>query len=457
MELYAGVARFDITPDYPVSLLGYFNDRISTGIHDPLYCRLLALSGNGAHIMIVQIDTCLVPTSDAEYLRSEISGATDFGPDQILICTNHSHTAPALADFFEVKAEKRYRRELFGAILEQVRRLKPLIPCTVHAASTSAPGLSHNRRWFMKNGTVTTNPPRGGTGRVMPEGAVDDGVEVIGLIDPKGEPLVLIVSISNHTDTVGGTGISADWTGCMERAVRKGMGENVTVLPLIAPQGNINHYDFDTFLNQTSPEEADRIGRAYAGIVLSGWGESRHLTVDRLGALFRCVEIGPREVDARTLQRAREILEHTVQSPEEADLKAEDLETPEVQHLFARELVTFYESKPVTYHVPLQVLYMGEVIFCAIPGEPFVEIGLELKRMLLSVPDGAPYSASTEPGGTVIPVALANGYFGYIPLEDCFDRGGYEVRPGRNNCLSRNAAGIVTAELKSMVRSTRAG
>jgi hypothetical protein len=80
-----------------------------------------------------------------------------------------------------------------------------------------------------------------------------------------------------------------------------------------------------------------------------------------------------------------------------------------------------------------------------------VEIGLQLKS-LGSEP-------SRQRRDTILPVALANGYFGYIPPESCFERGGYEVQPGRDNCLSRKAAGIIITELEdmlTMLRSKRA-
>jgi neutral ceramidase len=434
--------RFDVTPDYPVSLLGYFNDRVSTGVIDPLYARLLAVRKGSYRALLVQVDSCLIPTADAEYLRDKISGSTDFEPHQILICTNHTHTAPALTEFFEVKAETRYRRELYEMLLNRVKRLNPDSSCLIRGTHGRAPGLSHNRRWFMRNGMLTTNPARGSADLLRPEGPVDEGVEIIGFFSPGGKLLALIVNVSNHTDTVGGTRISADWTGYLERVLNETLREHFPVLTLIAPQGNINHYEFDRHRDQTSPEEAERIGRAYADVVLSSWGGLRELPVDDISGSTRLVKIQPREVDATALRRARETLALTTRVQELSDLKAEDLQAPEVRRLFARELIDFLESRPPVYDVPLQVLRMGEVLLCAIPGEPFVEIGLELKGGGLEVRDA-----------TILPVALANGYFGYIPLESCFDRGGYEVQPGRNNCLSRKAAGIITAELKDMLES----
>jgi len=92
---------------------------------------------------------------------------------------------------------------------------------------------------------------------------------------------------------------------------------------------------------------------------------------------------------------------------------------------------------PDHYEVPLQVLKIGSVAICALPGEPFVEIGLALK-------DSTLFQA-------IFPVALANGYFGYIPMEECFEHGGYEVRASKHNCLSCNAAECILSSFRSML------
>jgi hypothetical protein len=438
---------FDITPEHPVSLLGYFNNRISSGILDRLFCRMLALRAHDETLLLIQLDNCLLPTADAEHLRTKISDATAFEPGKILVCTNHTHTAPALTDFYGTSAEREYAARLFGDLCDRAAALNPERPCSLRLSHGTAPGLSHNRRWLMKNGSLVTNPPKGSGDREAPEGAVDEGVEVIGFYNGRDEPVALMASISNHTDTVGGTRISADWTGYMERAVQERLNRSIPVVPLIAPQGNINHYDFDSTTPQTGPGEAVRIGRAYADVLFSCMGGSEPVHIDRLDGTIRYREIAPREVCNAELRRSLETVHEAASSREETDLKAEDLETPAVRRLFAEELITFHQSRPPSYRVPLQVLRLGDLFICAVPGEPFAEIGLDLKR-------AAPAeSAAPLREATVIPVALANGYFGYIPPEECFERGGYEVQPGRNNCLSRKAAGIITAELKAMMES----
>jgi hypothetical protein len=67
-ELRACFAEADITPDRPVSLLGYFTDRRSQGALDRLHCRLAAFSSGKKRLLLVQIDSCLFGAGDASRL-----------------------------------------------------------------------------------------------------------------------------------------------------------------------------------------------------------------------------------------------------------------------------------------------------------------------------------------------------------------------------------------------------
>jgi hypothetical protein len=151
--------------------------------------------------------------------------------------------------------------------------------------------------------------------------------------------------------------------------------------------------------------------------------------------------IPSREIEVAELENARKILstEEPRHQERERSLTAEDLAKgdPAVERLFARELIHFAEHKPKSYPAPLQAFRLGSAVFAAIPGEPFVEIGLALKAI---------------PGhDLVFPVALANGYYGYIPLQENFGRGGYETRAGSGSCLSRDAADRILAAFRSLL------
>ncbi len=439
--LQAQFKKIDITPDYPVRLAGYFNERISEGVLDPLQMRLAALALGEERLLFIQVDSCAIPPGDAEEIRNEIARRTAFRKDEIMLLVSHIHTGPDLEGFFGLARDERYLADLKKRIVGAAASLTTRETTLVSLAGASYEGLAFNRRWWMKDGTVVTNPPKLSPERRAPEGAVDREANTVVFRDERGGLQALFVSISNHTDTVGGTKITADWPGFMERRLNDRLGSGFPVFPFVAPQGNINHLEFESPRPQTNYEEAGRLGAAYAEIVAASLANARPAGVDRLEAREVAAAIPSREVSDAEVGSARELLARAGASgPDQGrDLTAEDLAKGDVavEALFARELLHFARTKPPEFRVPLQVLKLGGVAFAAIPGEPFVELGLALKAV--------------KGYELVFPVALANGYFGYIPLRENFGRGGYETRPGAANQLSVDAADRILAALLSLL------
>jgi hypothetical protein len=73
----------------------------------------------------------------------------------------------------------------------------------------------------------------------------------------------------------------------------------------------------------------------------------------------------------------------------------------------------------------LQGLSIGDYAFFTFPGEVYVEFGLAVKKL-------SPYK------NTMI-IGLANSQSGYIPKEEAFSEGGYEVRTAWSSQLEYKA------------------
>jgi hypothetical protein len=423
--LRASFARVDITPERQVSLLGYFTDRRSQGILDRLHCRLALLGDGSQRLLFVQVDSCLFGSDDGCRMASAAAGASGVPVDSVIVFASHTHTAPGLADLYAVRRDAAYLDVLESRLRQAAAGLEQPQPVQVRLCRSTAPGLASNRRWWLADGTVSTNPPRMHPSLVRPEGPVDDEVNTVAFLGADGQPRCLFVSISNHVDTIGGNLVSADWPGIMEGEIRSALGplQPPVVIPLIGAAGNINHFDFTRALEQSSYAEARRIGSAYAAVVLRSLGEGRPARGEPLSAARTTLPLPGIEIADTEVERARALVEGHDERPgasaeAAADLTAEDIFAgdPGVERIFARALLDLAARRPAAYEVPLQLLRAGEVGFFAIPGEPFVEIGLALKKL---------------PGfGLAVPVAPANGYFGYIPPDENFGRGGYETRPG---------------------------
>lgn len=451
-ELRACFAEADITPDRPVSLLGYFTDRLSQGALDRLHCRLAAFSSGRKSLLLVQIDSCLLGADDASRLARAASQARGVPVERVMVFASHTHTAPALADMYAVKRDAAYLDFLESAVSATAAGMGDSEPVEARMSRMRAPGLASNRRWWLKDGTVATNPPRMHPSLVRPEGPVDDEVNTVAFMPagrrPARAPVGLFVSISNHVDTIGGNLVSADWPGIMQEEIRIGLGAPTVVIPLIGAAGNINHFDFTRDVEQTSYSEARRIGRAYATSVLASLPEGAPVQVAALDAVRKTMRVPGIEVSDKEVEHAREILSKPPASAGNQDLTAEGIFAgdPTVERIFAGELLNLVRGRPDAYDVPMQFFRLGGIGLFAIPGEPFVEIGLALKGF---------------PGfDLAVPIGLANGYFGYIPVRECFGRGGYEVKPGPA-LLCRDAAAMIAEAFREMAgrdsRISRAG
>ena len=458
----------DITPPedgHP--LLGYFNQRLSHGVLDSLHARLALFSQGGEALVLAQIDTCLIPADTAQRLCAAVSrGAgrgTGLSRERIMVFASHTHTAPALADLYDVRRDEAYAEFLEARMESAASRLGTGKAVRLRLGRGHAPGLASNRRWHLKDGRFATNPPRGHPLLDRPEGPVDDEVNTGAFVAQDGSIIGMLVSISNHADTVGGTSISADWPGLLEVEVGVALGSQPVVIPVIGAAGNINHFDFSRTVEQTpgrqrfanrarsareqdrespSHAEARRIAHGYAEAVVGSLQRGVNAETLPLGWAMETAAVPGIEIDPTDLARARDLIALPLVARAAADLTAEDIfrDDPSVERMFAQSLVDLAERGPLDHHVPLQAFRIGSLGLFAIPGEPFVETGLALKR--------------TEGFDVVMPVGLANGYFGYIPPTECFTRGGYEVKPGPA-LLSRDAERLVSSVLQRLAQRLR--
>ncbi|OYT45276.1 hypothetical protein B6U84_02555 [Candidatus Bathyarchaeota archaeon ex4484_40] len=100
------------------------------------------------------------------------------------------------------------------------------------------------------------------------------------------------------------------------------------------------------------------------------------------------------------------------------------------------------DVKGGTVKTEIQAFKIGELYIIGLPGEPFVEIGLEIKRRMREI--------APEAKG-VITLGYCNDItIGYVPVARAYDEGGYE--PSATN-LAKGCAEILTEEALKLLRS----
>ena len=325
-------------------------------------------------------------------------------------------------------------RQAVAALHEALDNMEP---GEIFSGLTANQRLSFNRRYWMKNGTVVTNPSKLNPDIEQPEGKTDNDIPLIGIRN-NGQWRVIIANIVNHTDTIGGCNVSADWPGFMIRKLRKEIGVNSMVFPLIGCSGNINHFDVTTDKNQTCYAEAERIGNEYAKTVSQALETLQALPYGAMTVKSCRVICGPREISSQELNDAIATLKkyENIIFPENCEIAftSEDLarKTPPVLKYFAKKLIEATQNRTNRTFNLVRVSF-DSVCIVSLPCEPFVEIGLEIKKKIF-------------PDQLTLVVSLANGTGsthengGYIPNSYNYGRGGYETSPLANPLSFKTAA-----------------
>ena len=419
-----GFAQEDITPAYGADLLGYFNERLNQGVYDRLSVKAAVFRTGDDCAAVVSYDLGLFTRDLVDQFDELLKKAGNPLAGKTLYCCTHTHTGPYTGNLFGHGTDPEYVEELKQKTVFAINKAyKSLAPAELYATETECSTLAFNRRYIMKNGKTLTNP-----GKLNPEidhaeGGIDSMIPIL-QVRQNDRPVMILVNISNHTDTIGGNYVSADWPGAMEKEIQRVFDYQIPVMEITAPQGNINHFDVTTPADQTSYAEAKRIGRAYANVILA--------------ALFKLkkqenikIETAVKEFEAPYLQLTDEEYEEAKRTFEEnkdaimeagRDFTSEDIArgVPCVKRFFAERAIQCREN-PMTgkrIEKQIRITLNDEIAFISLPAEPFVEIGEAIR-------EGSKYPMT-------ILAALGMGEVGYVGMPWHYGNGGYETAPSRS-------------------------
>lgn len=420
-----GYAQENITPKRGIPLCGYFEPRPNVGAHDALMVKAAVFECNGVKGGILSYDLCLVPRSVVKFFIEELKNAGIDFADNLLFSATHTHTGPYMGMDFSVDyIDEAYIRNMAAQTVNAVKNaLESLYEAEIFAGKAENHSLAFNRRFWMKDGSVLTNPGKLNPEIVGPESVIDPEIPFF-IVKQDGMDRLIVANISNHTDTIGDEMVSADWPGRMERAIQDHYGYDIPVMTLIGCQGNINHFNVENDFDQTNYAEACRIGKGYAASIISMLYAAKKVDADTLQIESEEFEAPYVQISDEDYAAAKKITEELkdVRPSGDKDLTSEGIAAGSLytKKVFAQRIVDCREN-PITEKriETMKAFKIGnDICIQTIPAEAFVELGLAIKEK-------SPYKFTMISG-------LTMGYIGYTGLPECYERGGgYETRPGR--------------------------
>ncbi len=426
-DLQAGMAAVDITPPVPYRMCGYFNERLSTGIHDPLQAKAIVLREGDRQLAMVFCDLVGISTEISLRAREAAEKKTGIPKDNILIACTHTHTGPlfrcALRDYFHEQAIAKhgsdpyekidYPAVLANGVAEAVARAHAALrPAALAAGVAKETGLSFNRRFHMKDGSVVFNPGKLNPNIVRPAGPIDPDVDVVLVRDAAdSRPLASLTVFALHLDTTGGTLYSADYPYWMEQSLREEFGKGFISLFGNGTCGDINHINFMSAHAQPGGVETKRIGQALAAKLKGEIPKLKALRQPRLAV--------------RTETVLAPLQKYTPEEIAWAKASMDKIGTDKLSFLDqvkAYKIMDLQSRKGDLLPIFVQTFRIGdEVALVALPGEVFVELGLAIKR--------------ASPFPVTMVVELAHDTPDYVPTRKAFAEGSYEtvnsrIQPG---------------------------
>jgi sugar phosphate isomerase/epimerase len=393
--LKVGFGEADITPAKPVLLRGYYHDRLSTGVNDPLAARAMAVSDGETAVVLCVLDLVYLNPQVTIAIREAVEERCGLAQDHLLLSCVHTHTGP------DLEKEPAYTETLPENVAAAVdAALQALAPVTLSVAMGKEETLAYIRRYRMKDGSVRTNP-----GILNPDvvEALDTPDYTLAAVTASGDGVEGgLVHYGLHCDTVGGNLISADWTHYLRERMRKELGGDLALLTPIGTAGDVNHWNVFKPVTSRGFEETARIGRTLGEAALKALAQAEPLEPGPVRGARAMFEAALRYPSDEELAEARRVWEQP--APEDKDFTMDRVEA--LRRIRVAELGR-------TINLDVTVLAFGDMALVGMPCELFTALGREIK--------------ARSPFKYTLPISLADGCIGYVGTRQAFDEGGYEM------------------------------
>ena len=426
--LSCGLSQMNITPEFPISLAGFFFGE-SQGVLTDLNAGVLVLEQAGERTALIAMDLCGLATTDVESIRAALKDAHNIS--NVLVNTSHTHSGPTT---FPIrggwgKIQPEYRQFLRDRIVEGVRQAaNDMFAATITVNSTTVDYLTYSPAH------------RNAKGQIDPE------LGVTAIHDGKGNLRAVLINFACHAVCLHGYKnlISADFPGYLREAIARDCGSDLTVMYLQGAQGDIMPKEFKG-AGHGEPELGFQMGEALAReaiqaiqcapppqeIALHVRSKTIHLPYDPLPS---------RDALRQEIIRLQTELDSSSLPVEIVDNNKADIE-------WAHEAIEIQEKDEVQEYLEaeLQGLVLGDTAFLAVPLELYAQIGMRIKQ-------DAPFVHTFILG-------LSNGAYGYLATPNAYDEKTYTTNHACRRMgiwsFTRDVSEVLIAEASALLTELR--
>lgn len=374
IKFQSAFAQVDITPDFPVTLIGG-EPTISQGILHPIVAQVVLMQWEKRVTSLITIDNLGLTIELAETLRNRVARQLGGTKESVMLCFSHTHNAPqptvgALNGerYFDFMAEK-INQGVAQALTE-------LTPCLAG--------------WGLTETDIGVNRRKGCS-------QVDKRLGALKIANLDGQPLGVILRLTAHPNclmNIGGM-ISSDYFHFVRQQLADYFG--CPVMLIQGSAGNIKVTGTDTLTGGTLAD-AERVASEIANSL-------ENMSIEM-------TEVNEFQLFSKEIQFTSD-----VPSLAEAEQIASDAqkECGIDGSWWLKECLRLRELGFDTQvsHQDVQFLSINEGQFCGVADELFCDLALDAMAKIDN------------------PLFFLNGYTngctGYLPTEAEWLRGGYEI------------------------------
>ena len=237
--LRAAAAKVDITPQTSQWLMGYAA-RKSTGVHDRIYHRVVALDAGGTPFYLVSSDLCLFSPGVYDEAARRLERELSIPRTHFWWSVTHTHAAPEVGPPGMYKAllgrsdhewDRDYADFIQESLVRAVKEARGKLEPARIAFGQGMAMANNNRRAMDVDGTVSIG--------LNPDGPADRQIGLIRLERADGGLLALIMNYAMHGTVMNGQNlqISGDGPGTVTAYLESKLG--APVLYINGAAGNL--------------------------------------------------------------------------------------------------------------------------------------------------------------------------------------------------------------------------
>jgi neutral ceramidase len=223
----ASAVKVDITPTGSKWLRGY-DARQSTGVHDHIFHRIVALDDGSTQFFLVSSELGSFAPSVYDEFTAQLKSETGIDPIQVWWTFTHTHSAPEVGppglsklimpERYTHEPDSEYTAWLEKVLIEGIKQSRAKLEPARLAIGTGFSTANINRRARDPQGRISLG--------LNPDGPADRQIGLIRLERLDGSPIALIANYSMHGTALGSKNllISGDAPGIVAAYVEEKLG-----------------------------------------------------------------------------------------------------------------------------------------------------------------------------------------------------------------------------------------